>query len=157
MNRGPYFQKQMDANPEKYPNRHGMPWDEEEIQQLLIEIARKMTFEEISEKHERTLGGIRARLIEIVRNYYDEGKTIEKIIKYTGLDEKIVQDTIAKHVAKKNKEVKPKKEKKEVIPIVNSQSASPSQDTIRDDFSERLWRVECLLVKILDKLEKLEK
>jgi len=155
MNRSPYFQKQMDTNPEKYPNRHGMPWDEEEIQQLLIEIARKMTFEEISEKHERTLGGIRARLMVIVRNYYDEGKPIEKIIKYTGLDEKTIQDTISKHIAKKNKEEKPKKEKKEVIPIVNPQSTSPLQDTIGNDFSERLWRIECLLVKILDKLEKL--
>lgn len=155
MNRSPYFQKQMDTNPEKYPNRHGMPWDEEEIQQLLIEIVRKMSFEEIAEKHERTLGGIRARLMVIVRNYYDEGKSIEKIIKYTGLDEKTIEDTIAKHIAKKNKEEKPKKENKDKIPIVNSQNTSPLQDTIGNDFSERLWRIECLLVKILDKLEKL--
>lgn len=145
----------MDTNLEKFPNKHGMIWEDDETQQLFIEIARKMSFEEIAEKHERTFGGIIAKLKRMVCEYYDEGKTIEKIIKYTGLYEKVVQDTIAKHIANKNKEVKPKKEKKEITPIVNPQSTFPSQDTIGNTIIEHLENIESLLVKILDKLEKL--
>ena len=151
-----YFQKQMEENPDKYPKRHGMPWGEDEIQELLIQIARKKTHEQIAEIHERTVGGIIACLKRIIRDYYDEGKPIEKIMKYTGFSQKWIEEIIKNHDAKKNK-----KELKKKTPIVKSTSKVPNESTTNKETSDnidmynRLKHIENLLVKILDKLEKL--
>ncbi len=143
MSRIPYIQKDMEKNPEKYPKRYGMPWDEDETQQLLIEIARKKSYEEIAETHERTLGGILACLKRIVCQYHDEGKSIEKIMKYTGFSEKRIEKII-------------KKESNKQTPIVKTLEMVQKESTIEnDDICLRLEQIENLLVKILDKLESL--
>jgi hypothetical protein len=156
----------MEENPEKYPKRHGMPWDEDETQQLLIEIARKQTHEQIAETHGRTVNGILGCLKKIVQQYHDEGKSIQKIMKYTGLTMEMIEDTIEreknrnerKEIIKKEKEEekKNKKESKKQAPIVKTIETVPKERTIgNDDVCLRLERIENLLVKILDKLESL--
>ena len=169
--RSPFYQKRMESNPDKYPKNYGMPWTEDETQQLLIEIVRKQTHEQIAETHGRTVGGILGQLKKIAYNYYLEGKPFEKIIKYTGLTLEIIEDTIEreknknerKEIIKKEKEEvkKVKEDKKKETPIVKSTSKVSKENTIGvstgDDgihrVCEYLERIENLLVKILDKME----
>ena len=154
----------MEEEPEKYPKNYGMPWDEDETQQLLIEIARKLSHEEIAEKHGRTLGGIRGQLRKVAIDYYNKDMPIEKIIKYTSLSqeyiEKIIEYEKNRMNLKKEKEENKTKNKirikEESNPIVKPKGKMPEASTTGNvDVCQRLWNIECLLVKILDRLEKL--
>lgn len=77
--------------------RRGLPWLPEEIQQLLQEVKKKETHEEIASKHGRTAGAIRSRLRELAADYYfNDNRPMEDIIKFTGLDVETISDAIAK-------------------------------------------------------------
>jgi len=79
----------------KYPARMGKAWAEEEVSQLLSLVRKKKTIEEIASEHERTTGGINAKLKDISADYWFNNKLpIEKIQKFTGLSEETIKDAI---------------------------------------------------------------
>lgn len=76
----------MEANPGKYPVKMGQPWTVEEEARLLAAIAEKKTFNQIATEHERMVGGIKARLLQIAERMYEvDRKGVEEIMTLTGL------------------------------------------------------------------------
>lgn len=79
------------------PSRRGQPWIDDEIQNLLQAVRKKESIEQIAQKHERTPGGIRARLRELAADYYfNDNRPIDEIMKFTGLDAETISDAISK-------------------------------------------------------------
>ena len=97
-------------DPEKYPANMGKAWSDEEVIQLLRLIKGKKSVNEIAEIHERTPGGIRARLRDIAVDYHFNNKlSMEEIQRHTGLGPDAIQDAISK---REIKDSMPKKGKK---------------------------------------------
>ncbi len=92
------------------PSRRGQPWSDDEIQNLLQAVRKKESIEQIAQKHERTPGGIRARLRELAADYYfNDNRPIDEIMKFTGLDAETISDAISKrqyHIDLKEKTMK---------------------------------------------------
>ena len=84
-------------NAEKYPAKFCAAWKEEDIKQLLEDIKNKLSHEEIANKHERTIGGIRSRIRELAADYYFNNElSVDKIHKYTGISLEEIADSISK-------------------------------------------------------------
>ena len=81
-------------DPEKYPANMGKAWLDEEVIQLLQEIKRKKSIQEIAEQHQRTVGGITSRLKQLAADYHEEGRCMEDIEKFTGLTQEQITETI---------------------------------------------------------------
>ena len=81
----------------KYPARMGQAWNEEEDVKLLKSIRKKISIEEISKEHERTVGGIRSHIRQLAADYYfNDKRPIEEIEKFTGLTKAEIEDVIKK-------------------------------------------------------------
>jgi DNA relaxase NicK len=59
-------------------------------------IRENKTVDTIAKEHERTIGGITSRLRVLAYEFYEEGKTIDQIKKYTGLSTEQIADSISK-------------------------------------------------------------
>lgn len=96
----------MTTNTGALPSRHGLSWGSDEIQKLLQSIKRKETIEHIAAMHQRTVGGIKARLRELAAQYhFNDGRPIEEIMKFTGLSTDEILDTIQRRkIYNENKE-----------------------------------------------------
>jgi hypothetical protein len=82
----------------KYPSRMGQAWAEDEVVQLLKLVHAKKSVQEIAVIHQRTEGGIIAKLKVLAVDYYIYDKrSIHQIEKFTGLS----KDTILKEIAKR--------------------------------------------------------
>ena len=79
-----------------YPARMGKAWDDHETSNLLKKIRENKTVDTIAKEHERTVGGITSRLRVLAYEFYEEGKTIDQIKKYTGLSTEQIADSISK-------------------------------------------------------------
>lgn len=79
-----------------YPARMGKAWDDHETLNLLKKIRENKTVDTIAKEHERTVGGITSRLRVLAYEFYEEGKTIDQIKKYTGLSTEQIADSISK-------------------------------------------------------------
>jgi len=127
------------------PLRKGQPWLDEEVIQLLTAIRQKKSISEIAQNHQRTVSGIQARLHVLAVDYYfNDQKTIEQIMKITGLDQRMIVEQIKKkEAAEKYKEIKNE--------LKSQKSATESKnDTV-------LLNEVCTTLKIiLAKLESLE-
>lgn len=75
----------------------GQPWDDSETLQLLKEIQEKQAISEIAKGHERTEGGIASRLRTLAWEYHSEGRSLEEIMKFTGLRKSAIQRVIKKY------------------------------------------------------------
>jgi len=81
----------------KYPARMGKPWNDDESIKLLNSIQKKRSINDIAKEHERTPGGITSKLKSLAVDYYiNDMKPIEKIMKYTGLTEKVIMNAVVK-------------------------------------------------------------
>jgi hypothetical protein len=78
------------------PANMGKPWLDDEILQLLQNIRKKKPIEEIAQQHQRTVGGITSRLRGLAADYHAEGRPIEDIIRFTGLTEEVINETVAR-------------------------------------------------------------
>jgi hypothetical protein len=97
-------------NPEKYANL-GKSWKDDEVAQLLGEVQKKMTNNQISEIHKRSVGSIRAKLMSIAADYYfNDERPIDEIKRYTGLTVEDISDAISKrqHMTEMAANKKPK-------------------------------------------------
>lgn len=125
-----HFKKLKEENPTRFVNL-GKSWKDDEIAQLLSEVQKNMTHDDIAEAHGRTVGSISSRLKTIAADYhFNDEMPIDKIIKYTKLDPSDVADAISKRQYEINKN-KVKAEKK-LIPEVAQ--ANVQRGVTGDDF-----------------------
>ena len=92
-----------------YPTNLGKKWEETEETQLLDELNKNIPISEIAILHNRTPGGISARLRVIAYNMYTNNIPMEKIIEATKLSIIQINDAIQKreeHPSKKTKVIK---------------------------------------------------
>lgn len=79
------------------PTNHGKAWHDEEVQNLLKEVHKKLSIDQIAESHQRSRGGIRSKLRSLAADYYFyENRSIEEIMKFTGLAKDDIADAISK-------------------------------------------------------------
>lgn len=95
------YQSMVAENPNKYPQRMGVAWNKEELNKLLTSIQEDETIEEIAVKHQRTVGGIKSKLLQLAVNYYTNNMAIEEVTKITRVGKSEVEEA----VLKKNTEV----------------------------------------------------
>ena len=85
----------MDSNENQVsPANMGKSWADDEIRQLLQNVKKNRTYQEIATEHQRTVGGITSRLMVLAADYHSEGRTIEVIQKFTGLTKELVEEGI---------------------------------------------------------------
>ena len=89
------FQKMVEKDPTKYPARMGKKWDDDEVLKLLTSIQKKKTISEIATEHQRTIGAINSERRKLAAEYwFNDKRSIEEIIKFTGLTKEEIEDTI---------------------------------------------------------------
>jgi hypothetical protein len=142
MSRGEYWAKKVESNPEKYPERAGFIWDDEETMNLLLAVRKNETFESIAKNHKRTERSIVCQLKRIAVDYYNDSMEMEKIIKYTRLSEDVINEAIEKDKYKNLS----KEEKNKV-----KQEKNKDIGNIKPDI-EILQKYERGIVSIVDKL-----
>ena len=126
------------------PLRKGQPWLDEEVIQLLTAIRQKKSIAEIAQTHQRTPSGIKSRLHVLAVDYYfNDQKTVEQIMKITGLDKATIVELIKK------------KEATEEFQEYNGlNSQQPSTESNKE--SMLLTELQATLQIILVKLESIE-
>jgi hypothetical protein len=129
------------------PPRAGQPWLDDEVIKLLTAIRQKKNISEIASLHQRTVTGIQSRLHVLAVDYYfNDQKSIEQIMKITGLDEVTILDKIKKREnAEKFREIKKE---------LKSQKAAATIESTKD--SSSLNDLHKTLQIILTKLESIE-
>lgn len=78
------------------PPNNGNKWLSTEDAELINELKQKKTYSEIAEIHQRTRGGIRARVNRHIRTMYHNGIDIKKITEELCIEECIVINAINK-------------------------------------------------------------
>jgi len=113
-------------NPEiENTSKVGHKWTDEEETLLLEELNKNMDIEIISQKHNRTVGGINSRRRELAYKMYLKNVSMEEIVKRTKLDDELIRETIEKrqynNPNKITEIIEPKKVslEKEIIEIKN--------------------------------------
>lgn len=128
------------------PARHGQPWSDEEIQKLLQAVKRKQTHEQIAESHQRSTGGIRARLRQLAADYYfNDSRPIEEIIQFTGLDKATILDTISR----RQNAMEARKEKMEKKSLKLSETETKTEPQVKREY------MTSLLVEIRDMMKEM--
>jgi hypothetical protein len=99
------------VNPDKYPSRMGQAWTGEETKDLLKAVEDGRNINDIATHHERTVGGIRARLCTIAADLHFNHKTsMEEIMTITGLNVGQIENAIFTREEKTNeKDMRKKK------------------------------------------------
>jgi hypothetical protein len=120
-------------NPGKYPENMGKPWSDEEIIELLLGIRDKKTYEQIAEKHKRTVSAITSRLRHLACEYHIEGKTIEQIQKFTGLSKDTVLDAITRHQVRQanNEKKREQKQQAKMNTLSNTKVDLPENEVLK--------------------------
>lgn len=94
---------------EQLTNR-GKAWLDDEILQLLQNIRKKKTIAAIAAEHRRTMGSITSRLRVLAADYHNEGRSIEEIMKFTGLTKFEVNNAIeGRRISEENHSLRKKK------------------------------------------------
>lgn len=79
-----------------YPKNLGKLWTKDEENLLLQELSENFDIEKIAINHERTSGGIIAKINDIAYKMYVDNISIPEIIEKTKLDEKKIEEVIEK-------------------------------------------------------------
>jgi hypothetical protein len=120
-----HFKKLKEENPTRFANL-GKSWKDDEIAQLLSEVQKKMSHDDIAEAHGRTIGSITSRLKTIAADYYfNDEMTIDKIIRYTRLTPSDVADAISKRQYEIDKKSVNKIAEKKPAPIPPTPAPAP--------------------------------
>jgi chemotaxis response regulator CheB len=111
------------------PSRIGESWTNQEEQELLKEIQKKVPIDMIAELHERTECGIRSRLRYIALEHYTKKQTtIERIEEITGLRKQVIQRIIEKQ--KQEKQARTAKAPIKDSPVVRQEKESDTKEII---------------------------
>ena len=96
-------QKMVEKDPITYPARMGKKWDDDEVLKLLKSIQKKKTISEIAIEHKRTIGAINSERRKLAADYwFNDKRPIKEIMKFTGLTNEEVEDTIKRRTAIKD-------------------------------------------------------
>jgi predicted DNA-binding protein YlxM (UPF0122 family) len=142
------------------PNRLGQSWSEKEIKDLLQEVQKKIPIELIADLHERTQGGIVAKLRAIAADcYLKKNLSISEIQKITSLSVDQISDAISKREIQakwkeekktmknnKNQNSQVKDERSPVIP-------SSSQTSETKEIISLLKDIKILLEELVKKIK----
>ena len=120
-----------------YPARMGKTWDDHETLNLLKKIRENKTIDAIAKEHERTIGGITSRLRVLAYEFYEEGKKIDQIKKYTGLSTEQIADSIskreyAKSIKERKQNLKNKLKEDQIDKKINQEELLQAVREIRD-------------------------
>lgn len=122
----------------------GKKWTDLEETQLLQQIKDGIEFDEIASLHQRTLGGIKARINKLAHIYKNEGMEMDKIGEVLRLD-KLEMDFLFK-----------KEKKSVVVNQLNKQDEvvveEGSFELLEDDWKEKLDKRMSLLEEKMDKV-----
>lgn len=83
-------------NPNKYPEKMGNTWSEEDDTILLRMASEGKSHNDIASILKRTEGGVYARLKLKAFNFYERGISLDRIAELTGLNADIISETIHK-------------------------------------------------------------
>ena len=144
-----------EVNTTNYPKRMGISWKDDEIRQLLNEVRRKLTIVEIAAIHERTPGGISAKLNMLAADYhFYDGRPNEEIMKFTGLTHAQVNNAIDQRKAKifiaenRKRQNEEKKSKKLISEPIVEPTPSEIMEAIKD-IQRRMAIIERLPVRVV--------
>jgi predicted DNA-binding protein YlxM (UPF0122 family) len=135
------------------PLYNGKTWVDEEAIQLLTEIRQKKSISEIAEIHKRTNGAITSKLRALAADYYsNDNKSIDDIMKLTGLERDVIVDTI------RRREITLKRREKNIIKTEQSTILPVSKDDslikMFNGINERLTALEIKVESLNEKLNK---
>jgi hypothetical protein len=145
----PMLKRIKTLNPDKeYPKNLGKPWSNKEETQLLDEVSKNIDMESISQIHERTLGGIVARIKEIAYKMYLKDCSFEEIMETTKLDNNQINETIER------KQIKGDKNKYETV-VLTPQTITENKcetvvltpQTIDGKITENKYKYEMVVVR----------
>ena len=134
-----HFKKLKEENPTRFTNL-GKSWKDDEIAQLLSEVQKKMSHDDIAEAHGRTVGSISSRLKTIAADYhFNDEMPIDKIIRYTRLTPSEVADAISKRQYEMDKKSETNKIAEKKPAPLSPATAQPVKEeeprgVTRDDF-----------------------
>jgi len=74
-----FFQTMARENPNKYPSRMGLLWNESETHTLITNLKLGKSIERIADEHQRTVGSINSRRKKMIEEMYSKGKTLQEI------------------------------------------------------------------------------
>lgn len=74
----------------------GKKWSDLEETELLQRLKNGIEFEEIAQLHQRTLGGIKARINKLAHIYLKEGMEMEKVVEILRMDKGDVEYLVKK-------------------------------------------------------------
>jgi len=94
------FKKKLQESGKDYPKNLGKLWSKDEEKLLLQELSENLDIEKISINHERTTGGIIAKINDIAYKMYINNISMDEIIEKTKLDEKTIEEVIEKRKLK---------------------------------------------------------
>ena len=83
-----------------YPKNLGKLWTKDEEYLLLQELSDNSDIEKIAINHERTTGGIISKINDMAYKMYIDNISMDEIKEKTKLDEKTIEEVIAKKKAK---------------------------------------------------------
>jgi len=131
----------------------GKKWEDDEVVKLLASVQKKKSFYQIAEEHQRTLGGITSQLKKMAYEYYEEGRNMEEIIKFTGLTQEDIDDSIKRYNYRKEISL----QKKEVSKFKHINDLSGDIKTLADIIekkkfiiSQNMYSVSTPLAKVYD-------
>jgi len=117
---------------------YGNKWTDKEEKKLLKELRKGKSVEDIASEHERSIGGITARINKIVLRFHNEGKNVIDIMNLTGFSESRVEEITNKRSYSKTKE------KKDV-----DRDILDRIELLEETFEKRLKKIDKKLEKLL--------
>lgn len=129
-------------------------WDADEIEKLQKGIAHKLTLEQLSIGHNRSMKNIEAKLKSLVTMYHDS-KThdLESIKTLTGLSEMVIVDAISRHELKKNRQQQgqSQQQQQQQQPVYQEQQQQQSPKKTKDEILTVLKDIRHLLQLLVAK------
>ncbi|MFJ5469143.1 sigma factor-like helix-turn-helix DNA-binding protein [Pectobacterium carotovorum] len=65
-----------ETSTKNFPARHGAPWSKEEFQQLILAIEQGLTLNELTERHQRTSGGIHGAIKRLLPSEFCQNNNV---------------------------------------------------------------------------------
>jgi ATP-dependent exoDNAse (exonuclease V) alpha subunit len=128
----------------------GKKWSEDEINNLLVEIKKNLSLDDIAKIHKRTSSSVRSRLFTIAISLIHKNMDIDEVSRIVNLSSKSIQDYIEKYPTKKTKTTSESNENKNLTadeilklmgPSVSSLLNIPVQEEININIEKKEIRL----------------
>lgn len=135
------------------PERVGKKWEPEEEMYVLKRISQGANYTTIASECQRTIGGISSHLREIACRFIKDGKSMEEVVRITGLLETEITDSIAIRERSEKLKLEKQSRPKEEIPKLK-QTFLPfpvePQNTSNPEFMTILVEIRDLLKQLVE-------